>query len=119
MDDMEQLNNTESLASTREPVEYESGAGRNSTLDNIKGKVAEGLKSAAGSLRPKGRPEGAMSDYASQASGWLDSAGDYVRDMDVSQVKTDIQRQMRANPGRTLLIAGAAGLIVGALFRRR
>lgn len=114
---MEQLNNTESLAPTRENIEYESG--RNPTLDNIKGKVVEGLKSAAGSLRQKGSQDGAMSDYASRASGWLDTAGDYVRDMDVSHVKTDIQRQMRANPGRALLIAGAAGLIVGALFRRR
>lgn len=116
---MGQFNTTESLASTREAIEYESGEGRNSTLDNIKGKVADGLKSAAGSLRPEGPQEGALSDYASQASGWLDSAGEYVRDMDVSQVKTDIQRQMRANPGRALLIAGAAGLILGALIRRR
>jgi ElaB/YqjD/DUF883 family membrane-anchored ribosome-binding protein len=116
---MEQLNNTESLASTRESIEYESGAGRNPALDTIKDKVADGLKSAAGSLRQKGPQTGAMSDYAGQASGWLDNAGNYIRDMDVSQVKTDIQRQMRANPGRALLIAGAAGLIVGALFRRR
>ncbi len=116
---MEQLNSTESLASTRESIEYESGAGGSPALDNIKGKVADGLKSAAGSLRQKGPQNGAMSDYASQASGWLDTAGDYVRDLDVSQVKADIQRQMRANPGRALLIAGAAGLIVGALFRRR
>ena len=116
---MEQLNNTESLASMRGPIDYESGAGTNSTLENIKGKVAEGLKSAAGSLKQNGPQNGAMSDYAGQASGWLDSAGNYIRDMDVSQVKTDIKRQMRANPGRTLLIAGAAGLIVGALFRRR
>lgn len=116
---MDQLNNTESLASTREPIDYEAGPGRNPTLDNIKGKVAEGLKAAAGSLRQKSPQAGAMSDYASRASGWLDSAGEYVRDMDAGQVKTDIQRQMRANPGRALLLAGAAGLIVGALFRRR
>ncbi|HSF22674.1 MAG TPA: hypothetical protein VLE20_00490 [Blastocatellia bacterium] len=116
---MEQLNNTESLVSTRETTEHESGAGRNPALDTIRGKVADGLKSAAGSLRPQGPQEGAMSDYASQASGWLDNASEYVRDMDVSRVKTDIQRQMRANPGRALLIAGAAGLILGALFRRR
>ena len=116
---MEQFKTTESLASTREAPEYESGAGRNSTFDNIKDKVAGGLKTAAESLRPEGRQQGAMSDYANQASGWLDSAGEYVRDMDVSQVKTDIQRQMRANPGRSLLIAGAAGLILGALIRRR
>lgn len=116
---MEQLNNTESLASTRETIEDGSRADGSPTTDTIKSKVAEGLKSAAGSLRQKGPQNGAMSDYASQASDWLDGAGNYIRDMNVSQVKNDIQRQTRANPGRALLIAGAAGLIVGALFRRR
>jgi ElaB/YqjD/DUF883 family membrane-anchored ribosome-binding protein len=39
--------------------------------------------------------------------------------MDPQKIKTDIQDQMRRNPGRSLLIAGAAGLILGALLRRR
>jgi hypothetical protein len=116
---MEQLNNTEGLASTRSNTDYGSGLTRNPTLDNIKEKVADGLKSAAASLKPKGPQNGAMSDYASQASGWLDNAADYVEDLNVPQVKSDIQRQVRANPGRALLIAGAAGLIIGAMFRRR
>lgn len=116
---MEQLNNTEALASPRANMDYESGSGANPTLDNIKVKVAEGLKSAATSLKEKGPQNGAMSGYVGQASGWLDNAADYVEDLNPSQVKSDVQRQVRANPGRALLIAGAVGLVVGALFRRR
>jgi len=116
---MEQLNDTEMLASAGETIAHKSGPESNPTVDNIKDKVAMGLKSAARSLKQKGQQNGAVSDYANQVSGWLDNASGYVRDLDVSQVKTDIQRQMRANPVRTLLIAGAAGLVVGALFRRR
>ena len=121
---MDQLNNTEGLASQRAKMDYElgpagSGPAENPTLDNIKGKVADGLKSAAESLKQKGPQDGAMSDYVSQASGWLDNAADYVEDLDVAQVKSDIQRKVRSNPGRALLIAGAAGLVLGALFRRR
>lgn len=59
---MEQLNNTESLAPTRETIAYESGSERNATVDNIKDKVAQGLKSAAGSLKQKGQPNSAMSE---------------------------------------------------------
>lgn len=116
---MEQLNNTEGLASPRASIDFESGPGRNATLDNIKAKVATGLKSAAASLRQKAPQTGPMSGYASQASGWLDNAADYVEDANASQVKSDIQHQVRANPGRALLIAGAVGLLAGALFRRR
>ncbi|HWN98331.1 MAG TPA: hypothetical protein VNS63_03570 [Blastocatellia bacterium] len=116
---MEQFNKTENLVSAREPIAYESGPQSNQTVDNIKDKVAQGLKSAAGSLKQRRQQDGVVSAYANQLSGWLDSASDYVRDVNVSQVKNDIQRQVRTNPGRTLLIAGAAGLVLGALFRRR
>lgn len=113
------VQNTEGLASPRANIDYQAGPDTNSNVENIKLKVAEGLKSAAASLKQKAPQEGAMSGYVSQASGWLDTAGDYVEDFNVPKVKSDIKRQMRANPGRALLIAGAVGLVVGALFRRR
>jgi len=116
---MEQLNNTESLTAARETFDYQSRPRNNQVIDDMKGKVADGLTSVAGRLKQKGEQNGPMSDYANQASGWLDNAAEYVREFDPSQVKADIQRQVRENPGRTLLIAGAAGLVVGALFRRR
>jgi ElaB/YqjD/DUF883 family membrane-anchored ribosome-binding protein len=91
----------------------------NSTFNTIKEKVAQGLKSAAESLKTKGPQTGEISNYAKQTSRWLDNAGTYVEDLSTSRVKSDIQHQMRTNPGRSLLIAGAVGLIVGSLFRRR
>jgi len=116
---MELMNNTEGLASSRTNVDYDLQPDKNPAADNITMKVVEGLKNAAASLKEKAPQHGVMSDYASQASGWLDKAADYVQDIKVSRVKSDIQRQMRANPGRSLLIAGAVGLVVGTLFRRR
>ena len=53
-----------------------------------------------------------------QAAGWLDDAAEYVREVDPQKVKSDIQLQVRSNPGRSLLIAGAAGLLLGILLRR-
>ena len=116
---MELMNNTEDLTSSRGNIDYELDTDKNPAADNITTKVAEGLKNAAASLKEKAPQHGVISDYASHASGWLDQAADYVQDIKVSRVKSDIQRQMRTNPGRSLLIAGAVGLIVGTLFRRR
>jgi ElaB/YqjD/DUF883 family membrane-anchored ribosome-binding protein len=108
---MDQINNNESLTpvqnrSSDEPQSLSGG----SKFDNIKSTVADKLKSAAQTLKAKGEQNTNVSGYASQASGWLEGA---------SKIKTDIQRQVRSNPARSLLIAGAAGLILGALFRRR
>lgn len=117
---MDQVNNNESLTPVQNRSGYEpqpqSGG---SAFDNIKSTVADKLKSAAAALKAKGEQNANVSGYADQASSWLTGAADYVRDADPSQIKTDIQRQVRSNPGRSLLIAGAAGLILGAIFRRR
>ena len=112
--DLERINSIEDLSTG-----YEPGSGSNPRIDNVKVKIAEGIKSAASVLKQQGAQNGSISGYLNQASGWLDNTADYVEDLNVSKVKNDIQSQMRANPGRALLIAGAAGLIVGALFRRR
>jgi hypothetical protein len=46
-----------------------------------------------------------------------DMAG-YVRGHDVETMKNDASRAMKVNPGRSLLIAAAAGFILGRAFRR-
>jgi hypothetical protein len=117
---MKEMNDTESLTPVRDTSDYGTQSrGGNSTLDNIKNTVAEKLKTASEALKGRAGQNTPVSGYASQASGWLAGAADYVRDMEPSQVKTDIQRQVKTNPGRSLIIAGAAGLLLGALLRRR
>jgi hypothetical protein len=112
--------NSESLTPVRDTSRYgTSPGGGSSTLDNIKTTVADKLKSAAQALGEKGGQDSTVSQYAGQASGWLNNAADYVRDIEPQQVKADIQKQVRTNPGRSLLIAGIAGLVLGTLFRRR
>jgi ElaB/YqjD/DUF883 family membrane-anchored ribosome-binding protein len=39
--------------------------------------------------------------------------------MEPKKIKADITEQVRRNPGKSLLVAGAVGLILGAIFRRR
>ena len=115
-----EIKDTEGLTPIRDTARFESQPRTgNSTIDNIKRTIAEKLKSAAGALKERTGQQNATSPYADKASGWLDTAADYVRDLDPNQMKTDIQKQVRSNPGRSLLIVGAAGLVLGALLRRR
>jgi len=94
-----------------------------STFDNVKTTVADKLETAASTLRQKvdqaDNPDNVMMGYGDKASELLNNSASYIREMDPQKIKTDIQDQMRRNPGRSLLIAGAAGLILGALLRRR
>jgi ElaB/YqjD/DUF883 family membrane-anchored ribosome-binding protein len=94
-----------------------------STLDTIKTTVSDKLHTAAAAIRQRvSAPESQASpiaSYASQASEWLDTSADYVERVDPQKIKDDIQQRVRRNPAQSLLIAGAAGLILGILLRRR
>jgi ElaB/YqjD/DUF883 family membrane-anchored ribosome-binding protein len=104
-----------SLAHESRPLE--------SKTDAIKKTVSEKLRTAARAVADKAT-DPRMQDtltgrYGPQVSSWLNSSADYVSEMNVEQVKSDLQQQVRRNPGRSLLIAGAFGLLLGSLLRRR
>lgn len=97
---------------------------QDSTFDYIKVTVAEKLHTAAETLHEKtsrGDPksQNSLSGYGREAADWLDRSADYIEEMDPQRVKTDIENQVRQHPGRSLLLAGAAGLLLGAWLRRR
>jgi ElaB/YqjD/DUF883 family membrane-anchored ribosome-binding protein len=92
-----------------------------STLESMKSTVADKLHNVADIIDKKVEQNrgSAVAGYAKNASDWLDNAAEYVRDADPRKVKADIQRQVRNNPGRSLMVAAGAGLVLGFLFRRR
>lgn len=53
------------------------------------------------------------------ATAWLNRSADDVERLNLEQIKTEIHSLVRAHPGVSLLMAGAAGLIIGSLVRRR
>lgn len=116
---MDQVNSSESLTAGQ-GAGFGSQSSGGSTLETIKETVADKLHAAASTIQQKAgqNQENAVAGYAGQAAGWLDNAAEYVREVDPQQVKSDIQHQVRSNPGRSLLIAGAAGLLLGILLRR-
>ena len=117
---MDQMN-SESLTADRETSSFGSkSTSGSSTLETIKDTVADKLHAAAGAIQQKAdqNQNNPAAGYAGQAAGWLDDAAEYVRDVDPQKVKADVKNQVRQNPGRSLLVAGAAGLLLGILLRR-
>jgi ElaB/YqjD/DUF883 family membrane-anchored ribosome-binding protein len=97
--------------------ELDSGVG-----GSVRTRLATLLRQAAAALHEKSS-QGGLQEGRSQGLGhaadWLDQSADYVKQADMQQVKADVANQIRRNPGRSLLVAGAVGLFLGALIRRR
>jgi ElaB/YqjD/DUF883 family membrane-anchored ribosome-binding protein len=91
-----------------------------STFDDVRQRVADKIHEAAETIQSKANQnqQSTMANYANTAAGWLDETSIYIRNADSQKIKSDIQTQVRRNPGRSLLIAGAAGLLLGVLIRR-
>src|SRR5262245_23837378 len=95
----------------------DSGNRTHSTFDKVKSSISTKLHEAADNLTGKVRslagnnPNAAQ--YGDQAANWLNRSADYIDDLTPGQIRNDLQKQVRENPGRSLLIAAAAGLILG------
>lgn len=118
---MDQMNRNDSLSPVRQVSSSESEFTSDvSKGDTIKDTIADKLHAVAGVIQQQAEQNqgNAAAGYAGQAAGWLDGAAEYVRELDPQRVKSDVQKQVRSNPGRSLLVAGAAGLFLGFLLRR-
>jgi len=102
---------------------------------NLKNSLADALDSGANRLRQ--RTAGSPSDLASATTGGsvavesdtrmaqvnnkvasgMESTADWLRDADLNNLRTGIERQVKDHPGRTLLIAAGLGYLIGKAFR--
>ena len=107
---------------TGEIAAESQGSGKSTGLENVKNIIADQLHNVAEALGEKAADQGAqcgMAQYGKQASEWLDRSAGYVRQFDYEQADARVREYVRQRPGRSLLIAGAVGLIIGAILRRR
>jgi len=103
------------------PQGYEGGQS-DSTFKQIKTTLADKLQSAAQTLHQKADRSGQSPEvtaFGHRAAGWLERSADYVNEMEPQRLRSDLENQVRRNPGRSLLIAGIVGLALGGLLRRR
>lgn len=99
----------------------DSGSCCSVSLDKVKGIIADKLDHFAGKLAQTADEHGdcSIAQQGKQASVWLEKSADYVRNFDYEETNAKVRESVKQNPGRALLLAGAAGLILGALCRRR
>ena len=107
---------------TGEVVAGSQNPEKSTGFENVKNVMADTLHSVAEGLGEKAADQDAQSGiahYGKQASEWLDQSAESVRQFDYDQVDARVREYVRQSPGRSLLIAGAVGLIIGAILRRR
>ena len=111
-----------SVDKTGETATRFQGSDKSTGLGNVKTIIADKLHEAAEALGKKAADKDAHSgvaQYGKQASEWLDQSADCIRQFDYEQADARVREYVRQSPGRSLLIAGAVGLIIGGIWRRR
>ena len=95
----------------------------NTEPQGIKHTVGRTLESAASRLREKADDANVrgsnLGRFGTDTANNLDRLASYVRDADAQKVKSDIEHTVRQNPGKSLIVAGIAGLLIGSILRRR
>jgi len=104
---------------------------RQSVFDSITGKIADGLLTAAhkvqdGVAQIEEHPPQVLAGvaptigkYGHTTAKALEQSADYIRNVDLEELKEDAETKVRQNPGKSLLIAAGVGFILGALLKRR
>jgi ElaB/YqjD/DUF883 family membrane-anchored ribosome-binding protein len=98
------------------------GSGKSTGFGNVRNSIADAIHKVAEVLGNKAADQDAqsgMAQYGKQASEWLEQSAEYVRQFDYKQTDAKVREYVRQSPGRSLLIAGAVGLMIGAIWRRR
>jgi ElaB/YqjD/DUF883 family membrane-anchored ribosome-binding protein len=107
---------------TEETLAEFQGSGKSSCYGNVKNIIADKLHNVAEALGEKSTDQDvqcSMTQYVNQASEWLEQSAEYVRQFDCKQANFWVREYVKQSPGRSLLIVGAVGLIIGAIWRRR
>jgi hypothetical protein len=65
-----------------------------------------------------GTDGGSVADLGQRVAGGLQTSADWLREADIDGLRQGVERQVRDNPGRTLLIAVGLGYLLGKAFRR-
>ena len=90
-------------------------------VEQRRGAAADGMDSAATALHEKANalPGGQkVASAAHRAANALGATADYIRTNDVKNMREDLQRLVKNNPGTALLTAVALGFLVARWFSR-
>lgn len=107
---------------TAETSPDDQGRSKSCSCDELKKILADRIHKVAEALREKAAGQDAHSGaahYRNEASEWLEQSAEYVRQFDYRQADARFREYVKQSPERSLLIAGAVGLVIGTVWRRR
>jgi ElaB/YqjD/DUF883 family membrane-anchored ribosome-binding protein len=94
----------------------------------LKTQLADKLETSAGRLRRRANDTAKIddaiamtkekvADASDRVANGMERGADWLRKANLSAVQEKLEREVRENPGRTLLIAGAIGYLLGRAFK--
>lgn len=94
----------------------------------LKTQLADKLETGAGRLRQRATDTAGIDDAiavtkervanaSDRVAIGMERSADWLRNANLSSAQQKLERQVRENPGRTLLIAGAIGYLLGRAFK--
>lgn len=91
------------------------------SCDELKQTVADKFRRAAAALDKaaiKQDENSDLGDFEQHVAQWLSQSADYIQQFDYEREQANVREHIVRNPGRSVAIAGAAGLVLGILLRR-
>jgi hypothetical protein len=101
---------------------------------NAKNKLADALEAGADKLRQRGTrgqlsgtatgsadvsvTTDGVSQVTDRVAGGMQATADWLREADLDNLRSGVERQVKEHPGRTLLIAVGLGYLLGKAFRK-
>lgn len=89
--------------------------------EELKQSVADRLQRAAKTLNrtaAEQKENSDLADFEKHAAQWLNQSAEYIREFDYEREQANVRTHITRNPGRSIAIAGAVGLILGVLLRK-
>lgn len=81
--------------------------------------TSTGAYAGAGTGAPSVAAEnGQLGQLSDKLATGMQGTADFLRNADLDQMKSGIEKQVRENPGRSLLIAAGIGYLLGKAFRK-
>jgi ElaB/YqjD/DUF883 family membrane-anchored ribosome-binding protein len=110
-------------------MEREKGSARE-RAGQLKATLADKLETGAGKLRERTSDAAKLADAiavrkdkvadaSDRVATRMEHTADLLRDTDMSKIQRGIEKHVKENPGRTLLIAAGIGFLIGRALKGR
>ena len=96
------------------------GSGKSMGFESAMNAIADKLHDFAEAIGKKtADAQSGIVPTWNRVSEWLEHSAECVRQFDYHKTDTRIREYVKQSPGRGLLIAGAVGVIIGVILKRR